>query len=109
MEEVKKDLKLFQELKDEAYLNDDNSLQSLKNKNNIYDIDPKINYNLLNKLLENNNSDFIINYFNLIQTLTLKQKIELNKRLKNYPSLENKIKESIEINNKSYIDQYFSV
>ena len=43
MEEEKKELKLFQELKDEAYINEDNSIQSLKDKINIYDIEYIIN------------------------------------------------------------------
>lgn len=107
--EVKKELKLFQELKDEAYSIKDDSVQSLKEKNSIYDIDPIINYNLLNSLLEKKDEEFIDKYLFLIQTLTFKQKIDINKKLSTVPKLSKKIKNLIKINNNSYIDNYFSV
>lgn len=106
--EVKKDLKLFQELKDEAYLIPSDSIKNLKEKNKKYDIDPTINFDLLTKLLDSSNPEFIENYFNLIQTLTFQQKSDLLKKLKDHP-FEEEIKSKIGINNKSYIDCYFSI
>ena len=103
------ELKLFQELKDKAYSVKDNSIEGLTNQNIIYDIDPIINYNLLNSLLQKEENEFIKKYFSLIQTLTFKQKISLNEELLKHPILINSIEKNININNKSYIESYFLI
>ena len=103
--DFKKDLKLFQELKDEAYSEPDNSIEGLEKKIEIYDIDPNINNELLTILLDSSNPDFISKYYNLIQTLTFQQKIDLSKKLKSHP-FGNQIKI---VKDKSYIDCYFSI
>ena len=108
--EQRKELELYQELKDKAYSIEGDSIQELMKKKNIYDIDPIINYNLLKSLLENDNDDFINHYLSSIQTLTFNQKLDINKKLKNHPSIEAGIKTEIGIiNNNSYIDNYFSI
>lgn len=78
-------LKLFQELKDEAYSHiEQSSIEGLKDANKIYDIDPMINNSLLSNLLEKGKiEDFIDYYFSLIQTLTFNQKIKINSKKKN--------------------------
>jgi len=105
------ELKLFQELKDNAYEMEGNSIDQLKKMNKIYDIDPEINNTLLEKLLDNKlKEDFKNQYIMCNQTLSLNQKLKINEKMeKFYPIIKKEIEKEVYINNKSYMEMYFEI
>ena len=105
------ELKLFQELKDNAYEMEGNSIGQLKKMNKIYDIDPVINNTLLENLLDNKmKEDFKNQYIMCNQILSLNQKLKINEKMgKFYPKIKKEIEKKVYINNKSYVEIYFKI
>ena len=105
------ELKLFQELKDNAYEMEGNSIGQLKKMNKIYDIDPVINNTLLENLLDNKmKEDFKNQYIMCNQMLSLNQKLKINEKMgKFYPKIKKEIEKKVYINNKSYVEIYFKI
>ena len=112
MVESRKQLKLFQELKDESIhlLND--TIEDLEKKIEIFDINPNTNYQLFKLYLENKNNEKCTTfYLNKIQTLCLDQKKEIIDKI--YQDKNKEIKENIlnliNINDKSFFKSYFLI
>ena len=112
MEEPRKQLKLFQELKDESIHLVNDTIEDLESKAEIFDINPNTNYQLIKLYLENKNNDnFTTFYLNKIQTLCFDQKKEIIEKINQDENKEIKtgILNWININDKSFFKSYFLI
>ena len=105
------ELKLFQELKDSSLPYKDDSLDDLIDKREIYDINPNLNYQLLEKSIETNDmndEDLVDNFLNYNQTLTFKKRKNIISKIKK-TCAGKLIEETTGLNEKSYMEIYFNL
>ena len=110
MEEPRRQLKLFQELKDESMNLLSDTIEDLESKVKIFDIDPNKNYQLIKLFLENKNKDKCTTfYFDKIQTLCFNQKKKIIEKIYQDENKEIKadILNKIYINDQSFFKSYF--
>jgi len=112
MAEPRRQLKLFQELKDESMPSLNDTIEDLESKVEIFDINPNINYQLIKLYLENKKNDKCATFFfNKIQTLCFNKKKEIIEKI--YQDENKEIKASltsnIKLNDKSFIEIYFLI
>ena len=113
----KKELKLYTELFDNSKPLLNESLETLKNKNHIYDINPNLNYQIMKKMLgekkmnDKDSEDFYNFFKNYIQTLYYDQKLDIIGEIyqKKNKKIFNKITQNFYLNSMSFIDCYFEI
>lgn len=108
MENIKKKLKLFQDLKDSSLPNPEDSLEELIKKKDIYDINPNTNYALRLQYIKLFHKDLVKNFYLYNQTLTFAQRQDIIKKLEN-TNAGKLITNEIVLSKESYIEKYFNI
>ena len=108
MENIKKKLKLFQDLKDSSLPSQEDSLEELIKKKDIYDINPNTNYALLHQSIKLSHKDLIKNFYHYNQALNFSQRQDIIKKLKNTDAGKLIINE-IGLSKESYMEKYFNL
>lgn len=109
MENIKKELKTFQQLKDLSLPCPKDNLDDLIKKKNIFDINPNTNYELLTQLINSSSyEDLVQNFYDYNQTLTFSQRQNIIKKLENTEAGKIIAKE-IGLSKESYMEKYFSI
>ena len=117
--EPRKELYLYQELKNNSLPSSEDSLTELLKKKDIFDINPNTNFEIMKKYIGEGDEEksmeeddfdeqFKNFYLNYIQTLTFQQKIEIINKIKG----NNKgdlVEEEIGLNEKSNMENYFDI
>ena len=116
--ESRKELKLYQELKNISLPSSEDNLDDLLIKKDIYDINPNTNFEIMKKYIvkfeEQNikqddlDDQFKNFYLNNNQTLTYKQKVQIINKIKSNNKGE-LIKNIIGFNEKSNMENYFDI
>ena len=117
MEDKKEEaeLKLYTQLHEDSKPKGNEGLDKLKEKLKIYDINPNLNYKIMQKILDKKNlkdediDDFCNFYRDYIQTLFYDQKLDIISKIKDKKNVKIKNKILFKLNEKSFIDSYFNI
>jgi hypothetical protein len=104
----KKELKTYQELKNESLPGFDDNLDELLKKRDKFDINPNTNFQIMKKLIEVADENLKQNYINYNQTLTFEQRKEIIEKIKTTNSTKS-IETEIELNVESFMSRYFKL
>ena len=109
------ELKLYTQLYEDSKPKGNEGLDKLKEKLKIYDINPNLNYKIMQKILAKKNlkdediDDFCNFYRDYIQTLFYDQKLDIISKIKDKKNVKIKNKILFKLNEKSFIDSYFNI
>ena len=102
------DLKLFQELKDSSLPSENDSLEELISKKDIYDINPNTNYALLKKSIELSHKNLEKYFYEYNQTLTFHQRQDIIEKIRD-TEIGGIIEKRIGLTKESFMEKYFKI
>ena len=109
------ELKLYSQLYEDSKPKGNEGLDKLKEKLKIYDINPNLNYKIMQKILNKKNlkdediNDFCNFYRDYIQTLFYDQKLDIISKINDEKNKKIKNKIIVKLNENSFIDSYFNI